>query len=97
MRSSGIVVVPPTFDSVSGVVQRYKPGGIQALGQSARLERLDIRMIRWFAGSREGQRDVVGLRPGRAARRVSIGKEAGPVRVHHPCKGITSARVVPVT
>ena len=32
VRPSGVVVLSPTFDPISGVVHREEPGGIQALG-----------------------------------------------------------------
>jgi len=62
VRSIRIIVLAPRLDLGAGVVERQEPVDVQTLIAEAAVERLNIRIIRWFARSGEVQRDVVIIR-----------------------------------
>ena len=58
-----IVVLPPSFDFLPGIVQRQKPMSIQAFGSKLAVEEFDEGIVRWLARATEVQRDVLFVGP----------------------------------
>ncbi len=58
-----VVVNPPVFDLVTGVLGRQKPMDVQALVSKGAVKRLDEGIVRGSAGTREIHRDVVLVGP----------------------------------
>ena len=63
MRSHLVVVPAPSLAFSDRVVEAHEPVLVQAFRPELAVEGLDERVVRWFAGPAEVERDAVGVRP----------------------------------
>jgi hypothetical protein len=63
MGSNGVVVVPPSGENASGVVEAGKPVFVEALVAEFAVEALDVRVLSGFPGCDENDAYSVSIGP----------------------------------
>ena len=70
MRPDPVVVDPPSFDLLPGILQAQEPLDVQALASERTVERLDEGVLRRGTGTREVHGDSLLVHPGRSPTNV---------------------------